>query len=81
MADTCSEFSEKSACPKCGCADVMSSYRPHIDQDPLWYDRTYKPVGKWPTHEYIHRRCRRCGYDWPEACVGEHQPREREDAN
>ena len=64
-----SPYNAKNSCSKCGSADVRSLYLPHIDQDVGWYDRKYRPVGKWPEEEFIRRTCNSCGYAWPEACL------------
>ena len=60
-------FDEASKCPACGSDDVRSRFRGPISQDPSWYDRKNHPEGKWPEAAYIHRTCRRCEYEWPEA--------------
>lgn len=62
-------FSPTSKCPKCGTDDVRARHEPDIEHDPCWYDRTYKPAGKWPKHEFIRRTCNRCKYEWLEACL------------
>lgn len=59
-------YNPKAKCPKCGNAKVATRYRGIIEEDPLWFDRTYRDVGKWPEHEYQHRTCERCHYEWPE---------------
>lgn len=47
-------------CPKCGGAVVSTDYH---------------PSGVWRTgcirEEHQHRYCRRCNYDWIEACLEE----------
>jgi predicted nucleic-acid-binding Zn-ribbon protein len=68
------KFNAESTCPKCGHDDVSVRYRGPIDDDVLWYDRKYRPVGKWPEHEYLHRTCKSCAYDWPEAAAGKAAP-------
>jgi Zn ribbon nucleic-acid-binding protein len=62
-------FNASAKCPKCAHPKISTRHEGHIDQDPCWYDRKYHPVGKWPEHEYMHRTCERCGYDWPEAVL------------
>jgi len=56
-------------CPKCKGEAARTIYEPRIEDDPCWYDRKYNPPGKWPEHEFLRRKCERCGYDWPEACA------------
>lgn len=63
-------FDPKSRCPKCGNASCKTRWEDKIENDPCWYDRTYRPPNKWPKHEYMHRTCQRCQYQWPEACSG-----------
>lgn len=60
-------FSAKSVCPKCGAKKVGVRYEGPIENDPLWYTRTYEPPNKWPKQEYMHRTCSRCKYEWPKA--------------
>ncbi len=62
-------FDGHAACPKCDHDVVRTRYVGHIQQDPCWYERTYSPPGKWPEHEYMHRTCERCKYEWPEAAL------------
>lgn len=59
-------FNPKAKCPKCGCTKIGSRWEDKIENDVCWYERKYKPVGKWPEHEYMHRTCELCDYDWPE---------------
>ena len=58
-------------CPQCGNDRVKTRYEGPIEQDPCWYDRKYRPVGKWPEHPYLHRTCERCEYQWPEASLSQ----------
>jgi predicted amidophosphoribosyltransferase len=53
-------YDAKGCCPKCGAADISDSYQKgrHL-------------VGHcWEEGEHIHRYCRTCHYEWPEACLG-----------
>lgn len=59
-------YNPKAKCPKCACAKIATRYEGPIENDPCWYDRRYKPINKWPEHEYLHRTCTTCGYEWPE---------------
>lgn len=55
-------------CPKCGGLEVGTHYR---------REREYMPcynVAGCPRGEHLHRICRRCHYEWPEACIGEEKP-------
>ena len=62
-----SVFDPDAKCDACGHDKVRVRYVGPIESDPCWYDRTYKPVGKWPKAPYLHRTCERCGNEWPEA--------------
>ncbi len=59
-------YNQNATCAKCGCDEIKTRHEDVIDNDPCWYDRKYKPYGKWPEHEYMHRSCANCGYEWPE---------------
>jgi len=71
MGSKLKPFNEKAICPKCGGDKIQTYHQGPIEDDPCWYDRKNKPVGKWPKHEYLHRTCDRCKYAWPEAIVSE----------
>jgi len=60
-------YDPKAVCPKCGGKDVRTRYEGKIENDPCWFARKYDPPGKFPEHEYQHRTCSRCRYEWPEA--------------
>lgn len=66
-----SPFNTDARCPKCDHDKIACRHEGPIDDDPCWYNRKYKPVGKWPGHEYVHRTCERCRYAWPEAVLTE----------
>lgn len=59
-------FDADAKCDVCGHDHVEMRYVGPIGEDPCWYDRKYKPIGKWPETEYLHRTCARCGNQWPE---------------
>lgn len=67
IAEDVKPYDATSVCPKCGHDKVGTRYEGPIEQDPCWYDRKYKPVGKWPEAEYQHRTCERCRYEWPQS--------------
>lgn len=62
-------YDPTATCSKCGSDEVRTRHEGPIEQDPCWYDRKYNPPGKWPAHEYQHRTCARCGYEWPQAVI------------
>jgi hypothetical protein len=47
-------FSRYRDCPKCGASGVAATWHSSCEQ--------FLP-------EHIHRRCERCGFDWPESPV------------
>lgn len=57
-------FNEDTVCPKCAGKDVIALYMPPRESMHRM-GRHYKPPeGK----EFFHRECRRCHFNWPEAC-------------
>ena len=62
-----SPFDEAARCDACGYDKIKVHFVGPITEDPCWYDRKYKPLGKWPEEPYLHRTCERCGNEWPEA--------------
>jgi len=69
MGKDMSTYDPEAKCAACGHDLVGTRYVGPIEQDPCWYDRKYKPLGKWPEEAYLHRTCERCGNEWPEATM------------
>jgi len=66
MANTIKPYDPKAICAKCGSDDVLTRHSR--------FCRDFFHLGR-TTHcflgeEHQHRYCRKCGYDWPEACLG-----------
>jgi DNA-directed RNA polymerase subunit M/transcription elongation factor TFIIS len=51
-------FNPEATCPKCG----------HDKINCQWHDRNQRGFSP-PAHEWLSRRCERCGYIWDEACL------------
>jgi hypothetical protein len=51
-------------CSKCGYEDISTQY---VEPDrPYAYGCRFH---KTTNDEHLHRYCRRCGYEWAEACI------------
>lgn len=68
------KYNPAAKCGACGHDEVKTRFIGPIEEDPCWYDRKYKPLGKWPEVPYLHRTCSRCGNEWPEQplCAAPH---------
>jgi hypothetical protein len=56
-------FNPDSRCPKCGGEDVATSY--DADQ----YECSISATRPKVNIEHLHRRCRRCDFDWCEGVL------------
>lgn len=61
-------YNPEATCPKCGHDDVHTRYEPTAHHHSCQVrEMVTDPV--CCTAEHMERTCRRCGYQWPEACM------------
>lgn len=58
-------FCADAKCVKCHGEDISTVHYPDAKTEDC-YDRNHGTRRNHPREEYMHRRCRRCHYDWHE---------------
>ncbi len=60
-----SPYDANASCPKCGHGDIGTIFVARLVVGCMRLDCLYGPGGT--SDEHMHRDCRRCSYEWPEA--------------
>ena len=62
-------YDPDATCPKCGHDDIMTVHHKFGRQSTVCSPSVSAYFRDMPEGEHLHRTCRRCRYEWPEAVI------------